>query len=313
MTSWRASRLPKLRDQTISHLVNPDGPFLSRRDMYWSGRAKEREEANETLGAVAEELGRSSLWWVTPQMAALAVSASAKLPADSWRAEDRPAPIGLLVWDGAVGNYRFNPPRGRDIELPISAVSWFPLYNHDNAGKVVHDGTGVVIYGRRDDIADQIPHGYEPENAPPLVPMAVEMIDDQADIIERLDANDYAGGQLFKILVTTWLLMRQPDMTERYESDIDRDIRRSYGRARRPDPTVSIIELRRRWVPAADPGATDTAGNYYSHRFVVSGYWRNQHYGPGRSLTRVQWIPDYVKGPDGAPLLHTERVHVWRR
>lgn len=39
----------------------------------------------------------------------------------------------------------------------------------------------------------------------------------------------------------------------------------------------------------------------------------SQPHGPERALRRQQWIPAYIKGPDGAPLLATERVNVWRR
>jgi hypothetical protein len=45
------------------------------------------------------------------------------------------------------------------------------------------------------------------------------------------------------------------------------------------------------------------------HRWVVSGHWRNQSHGPGREQRRRQWIPAHIKGPDGAPLLATERVN----
>lgn len=39
----------------------------------------------------------------------------------------------------------------------------------------------------------------------------------------------------------------------------------------------------------------------------------NQPYGPGQSLRRQTWVPSHVKGPQGAPLLSTEKVNVWRR
>ncbi|GAA3032051.1 hypothetical protein GCM10017559_69080 [Streptosporangium longisporum] len=48
-------------------------------------------------------------------------------------------------------------------------------------------------------------------------------------------------------------------------------------------------------------------------RWVVSGHWLNQVHGPNRSLRRRQWVPSHTKGPDGAPLLITARVNVWRR
>lgn len=51
----------------------------------------------------------------------------------------------------------------------------------------------------------------------------------------------------------------------------------------------------------------------YSHRFIVRGFWRNQQYGPHHSLRRRQWIPPYVKGPSDKPLICKDTVRVWRR
>ncbi len=41
----------------------------------------------------------------------------------------------------------------------------------------------------------------------------------------------------------------------------------------------------------------------YSHRFIVRGFWRNQPYGPNRSLRRRIWVPPFVKGPADKPLV----------
>jgi hypothetical protein len=41
---------------------------------------------------------------------------------------------------------------------------------------------------------------------------------------------------------------------------------------------------------------------------VVRGHWRQQPYGPQRTLRRPVWINPHVKGPADAPLAHTERV-----
>lgn len=75
---------------------------------------------------------------------------------------------------------------------------------------------------------------------------------------------------------------------------------------------VTIIDLRRRYHPGDDQPADEQPGRY-SHRWVVSGHWRRQPYGPGRELRHRIWIADHLKGPDGAPLLVRERVNVWRR
>jgi hypothetical protein len=40
----------------------------------------------------------------------------------------------------------------------------------------------------------------------------------------------------------------------------------------------------------------------YSHRFIVSGHWRNQWYASGQ-VHRQIWISPYVKGPEDQPLV----------
>lgn len=49
------------------------------------------------------------------------------------------------------------------------------------------------------------------------------------------------------------------------------------------------------------------------HRYIVRGFYRNQQYGPRNSLRRRQWIPPFVKGPEGAPLIVKDSVRIWRR
>jgi hypothetical protein len=39
----------------------------------------------------------------------------------------------------------------------------------------------------------------------------------------------------------------------------------------------------------------------HQHRWLVSGHWRSQPYGPGRTKRRLQLIAPYIKGPEGKP------------
>ena len=81
----------------------------------------------------------------------------------------------------------------------------------------------------------------------------------------------------------------------------------------RPTDLVTTVDLRPlRHVPTSD-GETDSSGRVYTRRWIVRGHWTHQAYGPGRELRRVQYIEPYVKGPEGAPLVATEKVMVWRR
>jgi hypothetical protein len=49
----------------------------------------------------------------------------------------------------------------------------------------------------------------------------------------------------------------------------------------------------------------------YRVRFVVRGHWRRLYDLDGNPY-RI-WIHAYIKGPDGAPLLHGEKVAVLAR
>ena len=65
-------------------------------------------------------------------------------------------------------------------------------------------------------------------------------------------------------------------------------------------------------IHVTDAPQASTTGSHdhieYHHRWIVSGHFRNQPYGPGGSLRRRQWIPPYIKGPAGAPLLNRTKI-----
>ena len=78
-------------------------------------------------------------------------------------------------------------------------------------------------------------------------------------------------------------------------------------RNNRPLPDYSVRTI---YVTAEPPaaGTAKTKDVEYHHRWIVSGHFRNQPYGPGGSLRRRQWIPPYIKGPAGAPLLNRTKI-----
>lgn len=78
-------------------------------------------------------------------------------------------------------------------------------------------------------------------------------------------------------------------------------------RNNRPLPDYSVKTV---YVTAEQPTAkaAETKDIEYHHRWIVSGHFRNQTYGPNNSLRRRQWIPPYIKGPTGAPLLNRAKI-----
>lgn len=107
-------------------------------------------------------------------------------------------------------------------------------------------------------------------------------------------------------LAALWLLARQVNVSDRVTEMPDRPARRRSERAKM-DPRVTVVKLRRLREPSDhDPG--DGPGREWHHRWIVGGHWRNQPFGPGRSLRRPVWIAPYVKGPEGLPLVARPKV-----
>lgn len=290
--SWGPRHLPKLRDQTVRHLTDPTMPV----------RARTGEENQAGLDLAANHLRAAGLYWVTPQMAALAMSAGGSLAAARWATADRPSPFGLIVFADGVGCID-----SAGVEIPVDACTWGP----SSGGCTI----GFWINRRR--VADAVAsRGQEllVEQVPPLVPINSTELPVTSEPLSLAELPEGTPSSVVAALAAAWLLMLQPTLVERSIERPDKSVRAAYARAGRGDPEVSIIDLRRQYVPdREDSDPEESARRRYRHRWVVSGHWRNQAYGPDRSLRRPTWIPAYVKGPDGAPLLDVERVNVWRR
>lgn len=151
------------------------------------------------------------------------------------------------------------------------------------------------------------------EEIPPLVPFYGATLPAGADPVSMADIDSRLPPVVVAALASAWLLMEQPLLIDRTRERADKSTARAYARDSLSTPEVTVVDLRRQYTPADQEENEGMPGRHYRHRWVVSGHWRNQAYGPDRSLRRKTWVPSYVKGPDGAPLLSTERVNVWRR
>lgn len=107
-------------------------------------------------------------------------------------------------------------------------------------------------------------------------------------------------------LSALWLLASQVNVSTKVTEMPDRPARRRSERVKL-DPKVTVVKLRRLREPSDhEPG--DGTGREWHHRWIVGGHWRNQPFGPGRSLRRPVWIAPYVKGPEGKPLVSRPKV-----
>lgn len=130
------------------------------------------------------------------------------------------------------------------------------------------------------------------------------------DSLGELSAEGDADPQvvaLLAFLVAAWVLMATPTVAERAVLD---------GRwggpptaQTRPGDLVTVVDLRPLRQVRTD---RDRTGRHLTTRQRVRGHWTHQAYGPGGSLRRLQWVADYIRGPEGAPLVLTDEVMVWR-
>lgn len=287
----RPSALPKVREQVLRHLTDPASAL----------RAGSGDHNQAGLEAEASRLRVAELFWVAEDMAALAMSAGTQLAAARWATADRPAPAGLMLFDGGLGSVGY-----QGMNVPIEAVTWGPA-----GGQLA-----IGLWLRRALLAERIAAvaTLVEKDVPPLIPIRSYRLPIGAEAAPFAALEGGVPVAVISALAASWLLMQQPTLVERRPEQPDKATARAYGRRQQPVPQVSIVDLRRAWAPdQREESGEDSAGRRYRNRWVVQGHWRDQPHGPERALRRRQWIPAYIKGPDGAPILATERVNVWRR
>ncbi|GAA4823987.1 hypothetical protein [Streptomyces ziwulingensis] len=239
------------------------------------------------------------LFWVQQDMAALAMHAGQQLAAARWATADRPAPCGLLYWQDGIGHLD-----AEGVQVPVEACAWGPYQ-----GKLLV----WLLMSRVRLVAEVAPLTLDESRVPPLMPIYGGEIPVTDEPLSMTEIDRQLPQPVVAALASAWLLMHQPLLIDRTRERADKPTARAYARDGLPVPEVTIVDLRRQYTPQ-DQEPDDGAGSRrYRHRWVVSGHWRNQAHGPGQSLRRQTWVPSYVKGPEGASLLSTEKVNVWRR
>jgi len=108
-------------------------------------------------------------------------------------------------------------------------------------------------------------------------------------------------------IYATLALMGQT-VTTISDEDITPPVARRMGKKRIP-PRVVVIRLRRS-AGSRQPGETMVE---WAHRWVVRGHWRKQPCGPNYSEIKVIYIAPFIKGPEGKPLIISEKVYDLRR
>lgn len=244
-----------------------------------------REHANAM--ALHDAILGAELWWVSSDMVALIESAAPSMPQQPMMPGDQPCLRGLAF----LGTPLCDPDIGNNgVEnVYTNALLWMPIRNKavkkDSLTIISMAWTGVE-YG-------WLATGQE----------SWYLGETPSDGREPSDRMDRAR------IATLWTLAQQKRISDGAEPHADRSSTRRTVRAGLPPDAAKVRTLDIRKPAGSHDGKGGTVE--YSHRWVVSGHWRNQ-WMPSRGVHRAQWIAPHVKGPDDKPLVVREDVRVVR-
>ena len=283
--SIRPQDLPELRAEVreqmaITKLIEPlfEGP---------ANRAADLAELTSIFQAAIDAV---TLFHVTAPMTELVCTASESLELFTPDRDDLPSPGGMVIFDGRIPKkIRFED----GCTTYLRGALWF---THSERPELTimpiaepHDG--IQVPGR----LVAYPFAYF-----------------GAVLGKKMHANTADSAlwnvDIVSLLLTTWLLMKQP-LAEDAEVQPDRAARRRLRRAGHEPAPVRVIELRR---PKTSGHANSESNREYHHRWITRGHWRQQWH-PKRQLHRPVWIAPHIKGPEGAPLIGGEKVYALKR
>lgn len=290
------------------------------------GYAADLDQAAADTLETAHCAEAATLFWVAAPMALLAMDASQDVPAIN--GADAPATTGLMVmaeplpaWDtSAIGGLALRDGSRTDIPhtkpVEVDALTWH-LDTHPSGVKALT----IELMCR----PGRLPLPLLGHQSSWLVPFTRlrTLIPASLDAARAVGPDgapvDPAHVGVMAWLQAAWTLMATPNLTQTTVvagTGKPRNTRPSNAGGRghgADDGGVTVIDLhpqRRRLITPDDANADSTdPRRRLTSRHVVRGHWTHQPHGKGRALRRLQWIDDYIRGPQDAPL--TTRTHVW--
>ncbi len=241
---------------------------------------------SESVKVLVSKISTAPLYWCSSDMVSLIEAAHPTMPDQTLNEIDPPSPHGLVFMETP-----FTDPDtsilGKDI--PTNAFLWMVNYVIDQSIWAVNIISLTNVGG---DVGWFVP-GFEtwPFGQP------------RQGAKNAIDAADRGR------LAALWTMAQQDRICPPSTAHPDRPTARRVKAAGLPPDAgeVRVIDLRR------PSGGTTGTGSHieYSHRWMVSGHWRNQ-WMPASKTHRAQWIAPHVKGPGDKPLVIRDDVRVLR-
>ena len=334
---YRAVDVPKLRDEfmfrcgvgDITQMVL-NSHETSRKPLYFphhrvpGGGLGPRWTVAEWMAKLRYWLANAELFYVTDEMTTVISRAASAMPTYEIVPDRLPAKIGFVVWGDTMclAEAHDDNDLATGEQCRIVAGLWAEV---EDTG----DGPGIMFLTLQDsdvliatraayyeDVGLEETRGimgpvtYHEEYALPYGnrPFGVKE--------PKRIKNAAIGG-----LQSTLIMMTQRIASLQTEN-LPRSMRRRMEREGGVAPAIRTVTLRRAaGKPEQEREPGQESSRTYKHRWLVAGedgtgygYWRNTWY-PSVGDHRLQyvWVPPYIKGPEGAPMLDSPKVNVLRR
>jgi hypothetical protein len=272
------------------------------------------EDMTSSATLEALTLDKAALYYVTEEMCDLLQHAAPTMPEQTLMLDDPPFKWGFIYFEKGLMGWDAK----RGIPLRVDAIAW---HTSTSGPKHLRPNTpicSITSYTFDDkpippELVEQFPDlGGKPMNEwAPLGRSDWPAGDttDQPEWDTMTEDEQKSFSEDRRWLMAFWTLIGQVKSVETTAAPVPRPVRRREERAKQKIPDIRIIRLRR---VRSDHRTTGETHREYSHRWWVSGHWKNVWL-PSRKTHRHQYIMPYVAGPEDKPLVIKEEVRLWQR
>jgi hypothetical protein len=216
---------------------------------------------------------------------------------------------------------------GNHIEsCPINGIGWTAAQEDPNSIEY-HKEAWIAPIVSRERMIENWATAWEHEHAPVTEQESADLVKNARDnpgvlpelVIEdtigcfnrqdsiRMGAENYRQQKLGDLLMAIGFFQQQKLL--KTSPQLSRHEAKRVERADLDPSNITIVHLRKtEYLKQARTGV-DSCGRY-SHRWIVSGHWRQQPCGPGLSETKTIAIMPYVKGPSHLPIIYKDKILV---
>jgi hypothetical protein len=241
-----------------------------------------------------DSMREASLWWIGADCCDLLAQAAPSMPPVDLTTGFVPDLEGLVWLERPLYGSHGQIP---GVEVGFDLVHWLPSYVQGLASVSIitwrlfpnNPELAPAPLGRSD-----WPYGWRTDRRA----AEVTQLQHQSIVEDR------------RLLAALWQLSCQPNMTGTTQVHADRAARRRLERrGHEPQPVrlVNLVTRRSRATPLS------SGARQYTCRWPVKAHWRQQAYGPGRTLRKAILIAQQVRGPADKPLRIRDAVKVWRQ